>query len=759
MKLKKIKLNFFTILKYAFVVLSFFLFNNLEKDVYPYSISIFIAYLYGGCDPLVTLFLFLSPFLLVNKLGYFFISLIPGVFFTVIFLITNKLKKKLKLELVAVCLLTLIPFLIFGDFYGYIKVERRIIVTLLILFLTFLSILFCDIFKQKGLKIKLENAEYPISATLIILFALGVCNLFSPLVWKAIFIFVILFTTYIYKGGNALVTCATFSIPFVIFYTNLNFFSVSIILCLCAMAFMKISRRLSTVILTLADLVLQFIFNVYPSSGIDFVIPTIISVIVFSFIPERVLVNLKNTLYTYREKQLVRKSINQNRNIISNRIFELSSVFNEMSNAITAFQKNNLDENTCKNLIAKEISKKVCASCERYSQCKSNKTPSSSDLSKLIDIGFAKGKVSVIDMPLNIENICIKQSNMIFVVNKMLAEHRKCMMENQNYNQARTLVADLSDGVSSVLKKVALDTSTQLKYQSKLEEQLLINLKKNGFSVSELLIFGENDNLNVSLILTMKEYSLTLLERTVSSTLNQPFSLFDRADVTDDKCFLSFKKSPKFDAVFGVATCIKDGSEFSGDTHSVNKLFCDKFLVALSDGMGSGEYAKKVSSISLALIESLYKSGIDSAVILQTVNKLLAINTEDTFTALDIAVINLKNATVDFIKYGSPYGFIIGDEGIKIVEGNTLPLGILSELKPSVCTAQLSDGDVVLFVTDGVSDAFKSTNEIIEFLKGVPAKNPQALADRVIEKALIFSNGKRNDDMTALAVRVFKKTC
>ena len=223
----------------------------------------------------------------------------------------------------------------------------------------------------------------------------------------------------------------------------------------------------------------------------------------------------------------------------------------------------------------------------------------------------------------------------------------------------------------------------------------------------------------------------------------------------EDKVFLCFRRAPKFDAVFGVSNCIKDGSQSSGDTYSVNKLMNDKFLIALSDGMGSGEYAKKVSSVSLSLIESLYKSGIDSQFILPSVNKLLAINTEDTFTALDIAVINLKNASADFIKYGSPYGFIIGEEGIKIVEGNTLPLGILSELKPSVCTANLNDGDVLLFVTDGVSDAFKSTNEIIEFLKGVTAKNPQALADQVIEKALSLTNGAKHDDMTALAIRIF----
>ena len=68
----------------------------------------------------------------------------------------------------------------------------------------------------------------------------------------------------------------------------------------------------------------------------------------------------------------------------------------------------------------------------------------------------------------------------------------------------------------------------------------------------------------------------------------------------------------------------------------------DRFLVALSDGMGSGETANNISSVSLSLIESFYKAGMESSLILDTVNKLMAINAEDTFTALDVSVIDLK---------------------------------------------------------------------------------------------------------------------
>jgi stage II sporulation protein E len=194
----------------------------------------------------------------------------------------------------------------------------------------------------------------------------------------------------------------------------------------------------------------------------------------------------------------------------------------------------------------------------------------------------------------------------------------------------------------------------------------------------------------------------------------------------------------------------------SGDTHSVMRISGDRFLVALSDGMGSGKNAESISSTSLSLIECFYKAGLNSDLILSTVNTLLAINTEDSFTALDVSVIDLKTCTADFIKYGSPYGFIINDNGIKIVEGSSLPIGIIEQLKPSVCTSPLNDGDVILLLSDGVSDAFGCSSDIIDFLRTLPAKNPQTLANQVLEHAISLNDGQKKDDMTALAVRVFK---
>jgi stage II sporulation protein E len=185
----------------------------------------------------------------------------------------------------------------------------------------------------------------------------------------------------------------------------------------------------------------------------------------------------------------------------------------------------------------------------------------------------------------------------------------------------------------------------------------------------------------------------------VKKVLDRPMVLLEegtcKVDGEGHFCMLSFREEPAFAIHTATAFAPAENGRPTGDAAAFLETEKGRALLALSDGMGSGRDAERVSSTSLSLIESFYKAGLSSQLILGTVNKLLSINTEDTFTALDVCVVDLNTCTADFIKYGCPYGFILGDKGIRIVEGSSLPLGIIDELKPAVCSATLNDGDVV----------------------------------------------------------------
>ena len=751
-------LDFFNVFKYSFLFLIFLTFNNLETEILPYSSAVLTATLSQGGSLFISPLIFILSFLIVGKNGLLASAGIFALIMTITTAIYRKFKKKLHFESLAYSLIGLLGFIFLGDTTIQIDFYRRLITSGVILMLSFICLLSARAVNEKGLKFKLGFEEFCSIALSVCAFGIGVSNLISPFLFKGISVFILLLSCYLYRSGIATIVSGILGVSLAVYYNDLNYVSIFIVWALVSESLMPFSRYVSALSVILTDYIIYLCFGIYQAYILGDFLPVLIGAICFSLLPTTIIRSIKEKLYSFREKQLVRKTINRNRTILSGRLFDLSGVFTEMSNAFNLFKEKNLSENGAKKIMKKEIISSVCNSCANYNKCKKYEQDIKLSVDKMIDIGFAKGKLSLIDMPAEFSSRCTHPSNVLYGLNKMLCDFRNKLIENANLSIGRELIASEAMGIAEILRGLALESGTLLKYHSRLERLCSENLFKAGFLVNELLIFGDEDRLSVSLITVMKEVSIEEMSRIISKTLGINVELCEKAFITDEKCYLSFRKATEYDAVFGISKVRKDRSPISGDTHSVTRIAHDKFLFALSDGMGSGEHAQNVSSASLSLIESFYKAGLKSELILNTVNKLLSINTEDSFSALDISVIDLNNRSVDFIKYGSPYGFIISESGIKIVEGNTLPLGIIDDLKPSVASTVLENDDVILLVTDGVSDAFGSSGEIIDFLRSLTVKNPQALTDQVINKALSLSNGEKKDDMTALAVRIYKKT-
>ena len=749
-------INYISVIKYLLLLASFVFMNGLERTVYPYSVAVLVACVCLGGNVFAASVLFLFSFVIVGANGLLASGAISSAYCIIISLLYKKYRAKMNFGFILVTALATVSYLIVGDTSVTTLLQKRAVVSAISVALSFFCASAGYALTEKGLKFKLTYEETLCLAAVTVATGLGICNVLSPYVWKGISVFLILCACYLLRFGTGSLFAAVLGISYAIFYSNVNYISVFLCIGIIADVTCKTSRYLSALSVIVSDYGLFLAANVYGAYDIYEYLPVIIAIVAFIAIPPHQIKRLKEKLYSFREKQLVRQTINRNRLMLSNRLYELAGVFTEMSSAFNAFRKNAVTEDKAKEFMDKEIINNVCKNCKFNLKCKQNKADVEKGISVMTDIGFAKGKLSLIDLPKELSDICIRPNDIIFGLNKMLAEYRSYALNVKNLATGRELIAEEASGVAEMLKGLALESGALLKYQSRLERKVSENLLRRGFLVCEVLIYGENERLSLSMIIAMKEYSLEGINSVINKTLGINMTLVEKNNISESKVYLFFKRAVERDAVFGIAKTVKDGSVKSGDTHSVARISDEKFLVALSDGMGSGEDAENVSSVSLSLIESFYKAGMESSLILNTVNKLLSVNAEDRFTALDVAVIDLKNKTADFIKYGSPYGFILSDGRVRIVEANSLPLGILNDLKPSVCKAELNDGDMILLMTDGVADAFGSSSDIIDYIRVVPALNPQSLADELLNKALELNGGKKKDDMTVLCVRVFK---
>ncbi len=606
---------------------------------------------------------------------------------------------------------------------------------------------------RKLLKCRLKNDEMIFTVLLFVLVGVGICRFLSVNAYMGISFFLLLLFSCATKDSTTLYCAFCLSLP-PLFTAGLSperFFVYG-----AAVALFIKSGRLAAACALLAvffgygyvDGLYQYPTALLVRGLLSAVVPSLL----FVLLPTPLIRELENKLIFYREKHLSRIAINRNRAAIGEKLLQISSVFREMEVAFESLGSGDAEEGA-REYVCSCVQAEACKNCPQVGECDAERVRESLD--KLVELGCMKGKASLIDIPRSLADICINQNGVLYALNRQLVDYQTYRLENENAAAGRTLLAGQAQGVSEILRGLALEQSQPMQIYTDRERALGVALMGIGIVCSELLVYGDEENLTLSLV-TFGNADVKKIAAVASHLFGADMMISEKITLSNDKFCCILRKKPRYDAAFGVASAKKEGELVSGDTHSVIKLDERKFMVALSDGMGSGEYARKVSETTLSLLESFYRAKMPSSLVLSAVNKLMTFSKEESFACVDIAVVDLDSGGADIVKIGSPTGFILSGSTVKVLEGSGLPMGILDSLRPDSAAYTLLENDVLLFLSDGITDAFGSTADLYELLRGIPIQNPQQLADLLLERALEAYGGIAKDDMTAVAVRLFK---
>ena len=206
----------------------------------------------------------------------------------------------------------------------------------------------------------------------------------------------------------------------------------------------------------------------------------------------------------------------------------------------------------------------------------------------------------------------------------------------------------------------------------------------------------------------------------------------------------------------GFAKTMKKGSNVSGDSTIFTRLKDGKIIVGVSDGMGSGEQAKKISRKTLDLLEKYLNTGLDKKVAIELINSYMMLGeNKDNFSTLDVLIFDEQNAQSEFIKFSACKTYIKSGAKVEYIKSNSLPIGTSGLEYLNGMKKNLSRGDLVVLISDGIIDA-NSKNDawVKELLASVSSDKPQRLADIILQEAIDFNYGVANDDMTVIVVKV-----
>lgn len=211
----------------------------------------------------------------------------------------------------------------------------------------------------------------------------------------------------------------------------------------------------------------------------------------------------------------------------------------------------------------------------------------------------------------------------------------------------------------------------------------------------------------------------------------------------------------------GVAKTNKWAKGESGDTVEVVERRLGGISAILVDGQGSGESAKRISSLVIARAIALVAEGArDGAVARAAHDALYASRGGKVSADLAMLSVDLSTRTLVLTKNGRCL-LLVSCEGLTRQVGDEVPpLGIYAGTRPWIEEYPLSVGSMAVAMSDGVLEAGQRYGQrwcVQEMLSGLDDAAPSdasGLAHRLLRTAVGKDKGRPCDDMAVMVVGV-----
>ena len=343
-------------------------------------------------------------------------------------------------------------------------------------------------------------------------------------------------------------------------------------------------------------------------------------------------------------------------------------------------------------------------------------------------------------------NISYKISKSNFIWKKRLDENKKNMQEQLN---------GVSKAISGMAKEIEKEAKIDTEYE-KQEIEIIEKLKQKEIQIEEISI--KHPNRYLIEIYTHQIVDNRIIEEVLTKVLNEKIVINEENSVGYR---LSFMSDDKFVMGLGTSEYYKSQNLISGDNMLNIRLKDGKYLVALSDGMGTGKKANESSSQALKMLENLLLSGFDKETSLELISTSLINNNEEMFATLDIAIVDLYQGNIEFIKSGACPTYIKNKKKVQIIKSTSLPTGMMNEKNIETFDSDIQNGEIVLMCSDGVLDAnieYKNKELWIKYmLEDIETTNTKKIADIIINEAVDNNFGKAKDDMSIIVLKFMEK--
>ena len=179
-----------------------------------------------------------------------------------------------------------------------------------------------------------------------------------------------------------------------------------------------------------------------------------------------------------------------------------------------------------------------------------------------------------------------------------------------------------------------------------------------------------------------------------------------------------------------------------GDSFSIFR-YASNVLCMISDGMGSGSTASKISTNITAIFQRMVASGIPQIEAIRCINKLIQ---SDQYATMDVLSFDRYRKSVTVCKSAACPTFLIRQSELYEINGSSLPVGIVASIEVDSVSVEVEKDDWFLMASDGVY--------IDEIYRWIHTKRNLSAKDEVNTMMNILKETRRKDDSTFLLAHV-----
>ncbi|MGL4452143.1 MAG: stage II sporulation protein E [Sarcina sp.] len=477
---------------------------------------------------------------------------------------------------------------------------------------------------------------------------------------------------------------------------------------------------------------------------------------------ERIRVELDNEV---KKEEDTEKHFNKIKNELTIRLDDFTDVLMTMGTTLENMVENErlVSQNKGDELVD-NLAERVCKNCDyRYTCWKREINDTYMSFREMIQ-GMEEGNYV---FPDNLRKKCLKEARLIKEAEDVVTKHIADEMLKKRLGEGRRMIASHVKSMSDTISEIADGFESEVALDIEIERGIKKALVRERIKFDYLIAYTDKEGrLNIKVEMMNCggcDFCFKSILPIINKTIGRKMSIAQdcRISAITGKCEIHIQEAPKYYVDSAIALSAKTGEKYTGDSYSVGKTKDGNHITILCDGMGTGARAGAESKIAIEMVEKFSEVGFNEKTAINTVNTIMNIkfSEEEKFSTLDLQKVNLYEGTIKFLKVGAMESFIKRGSKVKVVDSKTLPFGVLDTPDIDEKDYKLKAGDFIITISDGILDLSKdgdlNNSWLIELIEKSVDRNAKDLANRILDTAKAFNNGKARDDMTVIVSRVY----